>query len=150
MKFTKSKINKFLLFKLPSAYLCGIRLKEIHDNESVVTVKHRWINQNPFKSMYFAVQSMAAELTTGVLLIKQLQDSGRKVSMLVISHSGSFSKKAVGRITFKCNDGEKINKALEETLKTGDGQTVLMNSVGIDEQGDVVSTYQFEWSIKAK
>jgi len=26
----------------------------------------------------------------------------------------------------------------------------LMNSVGIDEQGDVVSTYQFEWSIKAK
>jgi len=150
MKITKSKINKFLLFKLPSAYLCGIRLKEIHDNESVVTVKHRWINQNPFKSMYFAVQSMAAELTTGVLLIKQIQDSGRKVSMLVISHSGSFSKKAVGRITFKCNDGEKINKALEETLKTGDGQTVLMNSVGIDEQGDVVSTYQFEWSIKAK
>lgn len=150
MKITKSKINKFLLFKLPSAYLCGIRLKEIHDNESVVTVKHRWINQNPFKSMYFAVQSMAAELTTGVLLIKQIQDSGRKVSMLVISHSGSFSKKAVGRITFKCNDGEKINKALKETLKTGDGQTVLMNSVGIDEQGDVVSTYQFEWSIKAK
>jgi len=150
MKITKSKINKFLLFKLPSAYLCGIRLKEIHDNESVVTVKHRWINQNPFKSMYFAVQSMAAELTTGVLLIKQIEDSGRKVSMLVISHSGSFSKKAVGRITFKCNDGEKINKALKETLKTGDGQTVLMNSVGIDEQGDVVSTYQFEWSIKAK
>lgn len=150
MRITKSKINKFLLFKLPSAYFCGVRLKEINDYESVVTVKHRWINQNPFRSMYFAVQSMAAELTTGVLLIKQIQESGKKVSMLVTSHTGSFSKKAVGRITFKCTEGKKINEALKKALETGEGQTVVMNAVGVDEQGDVVSTYQFEWGIKVK
>ena len=33
------------------------------------TVKHRWINQNPFNSMYFAVQAMAAELSTGALVM---------------------------------------------------------------------------------
>jgi hypothetical protein len=150
MKYSVSNINKFLLFKLPSAYLCGIRLKEIQDEESVVTVKHRWINQNPFNSMYFAVQSMAAELATGVLMLKKIAESKKKVSMLVTNHSGSFSKKAVGKITFACHDGEKINSALKETLKTGEGQTVVMNAIGVDEQGDVVSNYQFEWSIKAK
>jgi hypothetical protein len=36
---------------------------------NVVSVKHRWINQNPFNSMYFAVQAMAAELATGALVM---------------------------------------------------------------------------------
>jgi len=39
----------------------------------VATVKHRWLNQNPFNSMYFAVQAMAAELTTGALVMYQIK-----------------------------------------------------------------------------
>jgi hypothetical protein len=36
-------------------------------------VKHRWINQNPFNSMYFAVQAMGAELATGALVMYQIK-----------------------------------------------------------------------------
>jgi hypothetical protein len=61
MQFTPSKLNAFLMFKLPAAYICGVRVKEISAGTSIVTVRHKWINQNPFKSMYFAVQAMAAE-----------------------------------------------------------------------------------------
>ncbi len=78
MKITPSKINWFLLAKLPSAYFTGVRLKSLDDNKAMTTVKHRWINQNPFKSMYFAVQCMASELSTGILVIKKIHDSGKK------------------------------------------------------------------------
>ena len=78
MKISVSNLNKFLFFKLPSAFLCGIRVKQIDENKCVVTVKHRWINQNPFNSMYFAVQAMAAELSTGALVMLEIQKSHRK------------------------------------------------------------------------
>ena len=150
MEVTVNKLNKYLMFKLPSAFLCGVRLKELDSNKAVVNVKYKWINQNPFNSMYFAVQSMAAELSTGAIVIKKIQESGEKISMLVTNHSGSFTKKAVGKISFICNDGILIDEALKRTIETGEGQTIQMKSLGIDAQGDQVSSYEFEWSIKVK
>jgi hypothetical protein len=150
MEVTVKNMNKFLMFKLPSAFLCGVKLKELDDTKSVVKVKHRWINQNPFNSMYFAVQSMAAELTTGAIVIKKIKESGQRVSMLVTNHNGTFTKKAAGLITFTCNDGSLIDDALERTIKTGEGQTIHMKSIGVNESGEQVSAYEFEWSIKLK
>jgi hypothetical protein len=150
MEMTAKNFNKFLLFKLPSAVLCGVKLKEIDQKHAVATVTHRWINQNPFNSMYFAVQSMAAELTTGALVIKKIRESKKNISMLVTNHTGSFSKKATGKITFTCNDGHVIQQALNETIETGEGKTIIMRSVGINENGEEVSRYEFEWSVRLK
>jgi hypothetical protein len=150
MEVTVKKMNRFLMFKLPSAFLCGVRLKELDDTTAIVKVTFRWINQNPFKSMYFAVQSMAAELATGAIVMKKIRESGEKISMLIINHTGAFSKKAMGRITFTCEDGKLIDAALKHTIKTGEGQTIVMKSVGLDEAGDQVSVYDFEWSIRLK
>lgn len=150
MEVTVKKMNRFLMFKLPSAYLCGVRLKILDYNIAVVTVKYKWFNQNPFNSMYFAVQSMAAELSTGAIVIKKIQESDRKISMLVTNHTGAFTKKAVGVITFTCSDGKLIDEALKRTIETGEGQTIKMKSVGINEAGEQVSVYEFEWSVKLK
>jgi hypothetical protein len=150
MNLTASKLNKFLFFKLPSAFICGVRVKEIDQSNCMVSVKHRWINQNPFNSMYFAVQAMAAELSTGALVIYQIQKSGRKISMLVANNKGNFTKKATGRISFVCQDGYLIEKAIQETIATAEGQTFWMKSIGTDEKGVQVSEMDFEWSVKLK
>lgn len=150
MEFTASNINKFLFFKLPSAFLCGVRAKFIDDQRCEVAVKHRWINQNPFNSMYFAVQAMAAELSTGALAMRHIRLSGRNVSMLVANNKCQFSKKAIGKITFTCNDGELISKAISKAIETGEGQTCWMKSIGINEKGETVSDMHFEWTVKAK
>lgn len=150
MEFTPSKLNTFLLFKLPSAYISGVRTKQIDKDTCTVSVKHRWINQNPFNSMYFAVQAMAAELTTGALVMYHIKESGKKISMLVANNKSTFTKKARGRITFVCTDGHLIKDAIERTVASGEGQTFWMKSVGTDEAGDVVSELQFEWSVRVK
>ena len=150
MEVTVKKMNRFLMFKLPSAYLCGVKLKELDSSRAIVTVTHKWINKNPFQSMYFAVQSMAAELTTGAIVIKKIKESGNNISMLVTNYTGRFTKKAVGKITFTCNDGFLIDEALKRTIATGEGQTIIMKSIGLNEQGEQVSEYEFEWSIKLK
>lgn len=150
MNLSPRKVNLFLLFKLPSAFFCGVRLKHIDSTTAKVSVKHRWINQNPFKSMYFAVQAMAAELSTGALVMQSIQASGKNISMLVAENSSSFSKKARGRITFICEDGEAISKAIQQTIATKEGQEQWMNVIGTDEAGDEVSRFSFKWTVKVK
>jgi Domain of unknown function (DUF4442) len=150
MEFTPSKLNTFTFFKLPAAFWSGVRTKSITDNQCVVTVKHRWFNQNPFNSMYFAVQAMAAEFSTGALVMKQIKISGKNISMLVLNNKGSFTKKATGRITFTCNDGHLISEAIQKTITTGDGQTIWMKSIGVNEKGEQVSEMEFEWTVRVK
>ncbi|WP_375237880.1 DUF4442 domain-containing protein [Aurantibacter sp.] len=150
MKLTPSKLNSFTAIKLPSAFLCGVRTKVLNNKQCITTVKHRWINQNPFKSMFWAVQGMAAEFSTGALMIAKIQESGKKVSMLVTSNNATFTKKATGKITFTCNDGLKASEILEKAISTGEGQTFWMKSVGTNEAGVIVSTFNFEWSVKEK
>lgn len=150
MKITPFRIQLFLFFKLPSAWFCGVRLKYLKNEECATTIKHRWINQNPFGSMYFAAQAMAAELSTGALLLSAIKAQDEKISMLVAQNKTIFSKKATGRIVFTCTDGKRIAPALKQTLKTGEGQTFWLQSVGSDQKGEVVSVFDFEWTIRAK
>lgn len=150
MSLTPKKINLFTFLKLPSAYWCGVRVKHIDHKTCTVTVKHRWINQNPFRSMFWAVQGMAAELSTGALMMAKIKYSGKPISMLVTANSATFSKKATGRITFTCHDGHLIDSALEQAIKTKQGQTITMQAVGKNTEGVTVSTFNFEWSIKLK
>ena len=150
MNITPKKLNTFTFIKLPSAYLCGVRTKHIDNSKCVVTVKHKWINQNPFKSMFWAVQGMAAEFSSGALMMLKIKESGKRISMLVTTNNATFTKKATGKITFTCNDGNLIDEAIKKAINTGEGQTIWMKSVGVNEEGVVVSTFNFEWSLKAK
>lgn len=138
------------MFKLPSAYLTGVRVKSIDENSCTTTVKHRWINQNPFRSVFWAVQGMAAELSTGAMVMSAIHASGRDISMLVANNKGSFSKKAKGRIYFECKDGQLIQEVIQKAIATGEGQTCWMKSIGKDTAGDVVSVFEFEWTLKLR
>ena len=93
---------------------------------------------------------MAAELTTGALVMYQIKKSGKKISMLVANNKGNFSKKATGRITFTCNEGQLIEEAITKTIATGEGQTIWLKSIGDDEKEDQVSEMDFEWSVRIK
>lgn len=150
MTVSPSKLNMFLMFKLPAAYFTGVRTKILDSEHCVVTVKHRWINQNPFKSMFWAVQGMAAELTTGALVMQKIKSSGQNISMLVASNNASFTKKATGLITFVCQDGLKIDEAIKRTIETGEGQTIWMHAIGTNTDNVKVSEFNFEWTLKLK
>lgn len=149
-KFSVKNLNRFLALKLPSAYISGIRVVELSDKKAIATVKHRWINQNPFRSLYWATQGMAAELVTGILMMKKIKDSGHKISMLVVKQEGTFHKKATGRINFSCEQGMAIDKIIDKAIQTKEGQSLAIKATGFDQENDMVSDFEFTWSIKLK
>ena len=142
--------NLYNFFKLPSVWWCGIRVKSVNEETCLVGVKHMWINQNPFKSMFWAVQGMAAELSTGLLLMNEIARSNRSFSMLVLNNKANFSKKATGRISFSCNQGIQIRETIKKAISSGEPQKIWLNSCGVDSQKDTVSTFSFEWTLKVR
>ncbi|WP_396196796.1 DUF4442 domain-containing protein [Flavobacterium sp.] len=150
MEFTPAKLNLFSFFKLPAAFWSGVRVRSISNTSCEVTVKHRWFNQNPFQSMYFAVQAMAAEMTTGVLVMLHIKASGKNVSMLVAQNKSVFTKKATGRITFVCSQGDAIKEAINEAIASKEGKTIWLTSIGKNANGEQVSEMQFEWTLKVR
>ena len=144
------KFRMFMLQRLPSALFAGLRVKILDEQQAVVTVKYKWFNQNPFKSMYFAMQSMAAEMSTGLLASGQVYKRNPPVSMLVIGLEAKFVKKVVDTVSFTCIDGDAIDEAIESSIATGEGKTIKCHSIGTNLAGEVVSEFWITWSFKAK
>ncbi|WP_240734849.1 PaaI family thioesterase [Hymenobacter sp. UV11] len=144
-----AKLRLFMLRKLPMAWLAGLRLRALTPEAATVTIRYKYLTQNPFRSIYFACLAMAAELASGMQAMMQVQGA-RPVSMLVVGLTAEFSKKATGFIAFTCPDGAAIALAVAESRATGEGRTVVCTSTGVDEAGDVVAVFKITWSFRAK
>lgn len=151
-KLAKSNFHMklFMLKNLPMAFLAGLQVTEIDQTQASVSVPYKCLNKNPFRSIYFAVLSMAAELATGILAMAAIKDFSMPVSMLVFEMKASFQKKARTKITFKCIEGEKMIAAISRSIETGEGQTAEVTSTGYDTEGDVVAEFKFTWTFKPK
>ena len=143
-------INTLSFFSLPAAWICGVRVDSLNEDKCVVRVKHRWINQNPFKSLFWAVQGMAAEMAGGLLLMNKINKSGQSIAMLLVGSSSVFTKKATGKILFTYDQGEDLDKLIIDAVTTKLPQTITIKTKGVNEKGDVVSEFSFDWSIKLR
>ncbi len=144
------KIKLFFLQRMPMGFLAGMRVLKFDDNDCEVSVPYNIITKNPFKSVYFAVQAMAAELSTGVVAMDAITRSPHKVSMLVFDMNAKFVKKARSKIVFTCNQVQDINDAVKKSVETGEGVTINVKSIGLDSDGDIVSEFNFTWTFKVK
>ena len=140
----------FLFLKLPMAFLAGIKLKELSDNRAILQMKYKYLNKNPFGSIYFACLSMAGELASGMLAASIAHNISPKLSMLVVGVKINFNKKAVGKILFECNQGKEILATIQKSIVTGEGQTIDALTVAKNEKGDVVAEFLIKWSFKVK
>jgi len=136
------------LWKLPMAFLARLRVTELNFERSTVIAPYNYWNKNPFQSMYFAVQAMAAELSTGTLVI--LNSDGQNISMLVTAMNSKYYKKATTKIQFICLDGPKIQIAIQKAIQTGESQICEMKSKGYDLNGICVSEFNIQWSLKKR
>ena len=144
------KTRMFLLKNLPNAFFSGVRIRNISEEECVVTVPYKWLTKNPFRSTYFACLSMAAEMSTGALCLVHLYKRNPPVSMLVVKVESEYFKKAINRTTFTCEDGALIKETIEQAIATGEPKMVRAKSVGKNAEGAIVAEFFVTWSFKIK
>ncbi|MDP2235285.1 MAG: DUF4442 domain-containing protein [Bacteroidales bacterium] len=144
------KFKLYLMQKLPLALVAGLRVEQFNGSISEVSVPYKFINKNPFHSVYFAPLSMAAELSSGLLAMDAVSRSPVPVSMLVLEMKAEFIKKAKTRIRFKSTDGDTIAEAVLQCVKGNEGRTVVVATDGLDDDGNLVARFWFTWTFKRK
>ena len=146
--YLKQKL--FLLKHLPLGLFVGLKLLKVDSTNAVVSVPFKYLNKNPFRSIYFSVLSMAAELSTGVLAMAAVYDAKKPISMLLITMNAEFVKKAKTRVFFSCNNGENIVDTINKSIESKNGETIKLYSEGHDINNDLIAKFQFTWTFKPK
>lgn len=144
------KFKLFLIKKLPLAWVAGLKKLEVSSTKAVIGIRYGYFTQNPFKSIYFAVMAMAAELSTGILALSHVYQSQKPISLLVLKMQADFIKKGVGKVRFICEDGDAIKEAIQKAIDTNTGQTIDAVSIGYNENNEQVAKFVITWTFKVK
>lgn len=149
------RVNNSFLFglyqfrKLPAAWFMGLRVMYCDERVCTIRLPYGWRSQNPFRSVYFAAQCAAGEMSTGLLALAALQERP-PVSMLVVKIEAEFLKKASAALLFTCEDGALVESAIQQAIDSGQGQTLRLCSTGRLSDGTEASRIWVTWSFKKK
>ncbi len=144
------KFRLFQLSSLPSSFFAGLKVESMDESSCCVSVRYKWFNKNPFRSLYFAILGMTAEMSTGALCMANLYKRKPAASMLVTKIEGEYYKKAVGKIRFTCSLGNEIASVIDECYKTNQPGIVRCETIGTNEAGEEVARFWITWSVKTK
>lgn len=140
----------YTLFKMPLAFLAGLRVRFVDTERCETTVPYGWRSQNPFGSTYFAAHTMAAELATGTLAMLIVRLAPERVGMLIVGLDARFQHQAKSTTTFRCEDGPKLAAAVREAVETGEQVRTEVETVGRLADGTEVARIKFYWSFKTR
>jgi hypothetical protein len=139
----------YLLRRLPLAAGAGLRLSCLDEERCTVVLPGGWRTQNPFHSTYFAAQTMAAEMSTGVPAMVLVAGVPASVALLVRELRAVFTRKIVGESLFTFSDVQAMRAAVDRAAATDEPQTFLARSRGTVD-GEAASEFEVTWSFKRR
>jgi len=151
-----NKMSNWFLFKayavqkLPLAFLTGFKIVELDESKCVTRVKYSYLNKNPFRSTFWAVLGMAAELSTGAYAILATKGKGESIAVILVDTHAKFVKKATGVTTFTCSNWFEFDKAADRAIETGEPQTATGRAIGSNSDGETIALFEFAWSFKIR
>jgi hypothetical protein len=145
----------YMLKSLPLGFMAGLRVDRFDGDVCAVSVPYGWRTTNPFRSTYFAAQSMAAELSTGAMAMyavaqHAVPNGPGEIAMLIVDLQATFGKKATDRATFVCEQGAVLRQAVARTVASGEAATATVETVGRMANGVEVARFSFTWSFKRR
>lgn len=143
------KFSLYLLGNLPGAWFFGCRVNHIDEEQCIVKLPYSWFSKNPFKSIYFAAQCAAAELSTGLPTAVAITGKA-STSMLLVKIETTFHKKANQTAFFTCAENQKAQEMVNKAIESNEPQTFTLKSIGKDAQGNLLSETLVTWSVKKR
>lgn len=100
--------------------------------------------------MYFAVQAMAAELSTATGCLLAVAGKKPSIAFIIVDLKATFVKKATGRVYFECLDIANAFEAVDECIQKNEATQASFRTIGKMNDGTVVSEFEFTWSFKQR
>jgi hypothetical protein len=147
----KSRSFKLYLLKnLPIGLFVGMKVIELSPESCTTSVPFKWLTKNPFKSVYFAVQCMAAELSTAATCLLAVTGKNPSVALIIVDLKAKFLKKATSKVYFTCANANDAFTAVTQCIESGEPAETTLKTVGKMSDGTIVSEFEFVWSFKQR
>ena len=140
----------YAIQKLPLAFLTGFKIVELDELKCVTRVKYSYLNKNPFRSTFWAVLGMAAELSTGAYALLATKGKEESIAVILVGTHAEFVKKATGATTFTCSNWFEFDKAVGRAIETGEPQIATGRSIGSNSDDEIIAIFEFTWSFKKR
>ena len=142
----KWKLRLWMLRRLPMGLASGMYISELDEDHCTVVLQDRWWIRNPFNSVFWAVMSMAAELSTGALVFAY----GRPGNMqfILVGFEAKFLKKAKGKSFYFCRAGKEVERAISNNMNNPAPSSIIMPVLAQDESGQVLAEFICYWQLR--
>jgi hypothetical protein len=140
----------YLWRNLPLAACAGLSLRRLDESGCTVGLPGGWRTQNPFRSTYFAAQTMAAEMSTGAPALILVQGAPASISMLLRGLDAVFTKRIQGPSLFTFDDLAGMQAAIARAAASGESETYTGVSIGRGPDGAPAAEFRVSWSFKRR
>jgi acyl-coenzyme A thioesterase PaaI-like protein len=146
-------VRLFGLTQIPLLWYIRPSVLEFDSKRCVVKVPLMRRTKNHLGSMYFGVLCAAADCAGGLVAMRQIQESGKKVALSFKDFHAEFHKRAEGDVLFINEEGEEIRAFVEEVISSGErmNKPVTINAYVPSKFGnEPVATFVLTLSLKLK
>jgi len=108
----------FGLLKIPMLFFLRPIVLQKDDEAIVIKIKLNRRSKNHLNSMYFGVLAAGADCAGGLVAMREIQKSGKKVSLAFKDFHAEFLMRAQGDTLFTCRQGPEIQSFVQKVLKS--------------------------------
>ena len=145
-------VRLFGLTKVALIFFVSPSVIQLDDEKCIVKIPLNRRTKNHLNSMYFGVLATGADLAGGLVAMKEITNSKRKVALSFKDFHAEFLKRAEGDVHFICTQIPEIKSFVSEVIKSGERMNfpvhieAIVPSIG----PEVVAKFILTLSLKLK
>jgi acyl-coenzyme A thioesterase PaaI-like protein len=145
-------VRYFGLTKVPLIFFVSPSVITLDQDQCVVKIPLNRRTKNHLNSMYFGVLATGADLAGGLVAMKEIADSKRKVALSFKDFHADFLKRAEGDVHFVCTQIPEIKKFVASVIQTGERMNfpVYIEAIVPSLGSEVVAKFTLTLSLKLK
>ena len=150
LKSFNRKLFLLGVFKIPMLWYVRPKLLELNEERVVAKIRLRRRTKNHLNSMYFGALAVGADVAAGIFAFYFADLLGKKVSFAFKGINGEFIKRAETDITFICDQGELVKKAMDKSKETGERVNEMVKVIAYNTSKEPVAEFDMIVSVKVK
>jgi acyl-coenzyme A thioesterase PaaI-like protein len=119
-------VRYFGLTKVPLIFWVRPKVLELNDEKTIVEIPFLRRNKNHLGSMYFGVLCTGADIGGGIAAMREIHNSGRKISLAFKDFKAEFHKRAEGPTHFVNDQGPEIKKFIQRVIESKERENMAV------------------------
>ncbi|MEZ4871542.1 MAG: DUF4442 domain-containing protein [Bdellovibrionales bacterium] len=145
-------LQLFSFAKIPLLFALRPRVVEMTPERCQIKIPLTRMSKNHLGCMYFAALAAGADTAGGLAAMREIQESGEKVSLIFKDFHAEFLKRAEADVVFTCDEVAKVRELVQKTIETKERENLTFNVTAAcpSISNEDVAKFQLTLSLKCR